>query len=165
MKAKKKRTAKAQPGNLRNRSLWADVTPQEQKEIQEYCRRKDISVSQFMADLMLKDVAQSKHRRKERVILRPEIKLTAQQLDKLEVLARLHKKKSLGEFIFDVLEPELELKRLHVPVKKKMIRFYLSQDERTAIIGHTAASGLSVTNYATLLALRTIRKDSTKSPK
>lgn len=165
MKAKKKRIAKPRSTNLRNRSLWAEVTPDERDEIQEYCRRKGISVSQFMADLMLKDVAQSKHTRKKPVILRPEIKVTAQQRDKLEVLARLHNKKSLGEFILDLLEPELELKRLHVPVKKTMIRFYVSQDERRAIIQHTATSGLSVTNYATMLALRTIRNDSSKRNK
>jgi len=154
-----------QAESLRERFLWAEVTKAEHDEIQAYCRRNHISVSQFMADLLLKDATKSKAKRKQKVILRPEIQLTPQQQAKLELLARLHQKKSVGEYILDVLEPELELQRLHVPLKTKMVRYYLSDEEHATVTNHIAESGLSATNYAAMVALRTIRKDSNKRSK
>lgn len=154
-----------QAESLRQRFLWADVTEQEHAEIQEYCRTNQISVSQFMAELLLNDASKPNRKRKQKVLLRPQIELTAQQNNKLELLARLNQKKSVGEYILDVLEPQLELQRLHTPVKTKMLRYYLSEQERQTVINHIASSGLSATNYAALLALRTVRKDRKKRSK
>jgi hypothetical protein len=152
-----------QADSPRERFLWAEVTKAEHDEIQAYCRGNHISVSQFMADLLLKDASKSKAKRKQKVTLRPEIQLTRQQQAKLELLARLHQKKSVGEYILDVLEPELELQRLHAPRKTKMVRYYLSDDEHATVTNHIAESGLSATNYAAMLALRIIRKDTKRS--
>jgi hypothetical protein len=146
------------PESPRQRFLWADVTQKEHDEIRAYCRQRGTSVSQFLADLVLRDAVMPP-RKNQQVILRPKIKLTAQQHDKLEVLARLHQKKSVGEFILDVLVPELELQRIHVPVKKKMLRYYLTETQHRVVTDHIASSGLSATNYTTLLALRAIHKD------
>lgn len=167
MATSKKRTSRTKAGgwprpqaeSVRQRFLWAEVTQAEHDQIQAYCRRNHISVSQFMADLLLEDAAKSKSRGKQKVILRPEIRLTPQQQSKLELLARRHQKKSIGEYILDVLEPEFELKRLHTPVKTKMVRYYLSDDEHATVTNHIAESGLSATNYAAMLALRVIHKD------
>lgn len=150
---------RSQADSLRKRFLWAHVSDDEYEAIQKHCQQEGISVSQFMADLLLEDAANSKTRRKQKVTLRPEIVLTPQQYTKLELLARLHQKKSVGEFILDVLEPQLELKRLHTPVKKKIIRYYLSDAEHETVTDHIAASGLSATNYAAMLALRAVRKE------
>lgn len=154
-----------QPESQTRRFIWADASQEEHEEIRAYCRQKGISISQFMAHVVLKDTTSSKSRRKQGIILKPEIKLTPQQHDKLEVLARLHRKKSVGEFILDILLPELELQRLHVPGKKRMLRYSLTEQQHKRVISHIAPSGLSATNYATMLALRAIRKDSGRSRK
>lgn len=170
MVATKKRTARSRAGgwprphaaSLRERFLWADVTDQEHTEIQKYCRRNQISVSQFMAHLMLTDAARPKRKHKQNVVLRPEIELTAQQNNKLELLARLNQKTSIGEYILDILGPQFALQRLHAPAKTKMLRYYLSEEERQTVMNRIAASGLSATNYAAMLALRAVRKPGKK---
>lgn len=154
-----------QAESLRRRFVWADASKEEHEEIRAYCQQKGVSISQFMADVVLKDATSSKAKRKQDIILKPEIKLTPQQHDKLEVLARLHRKKSVSEFILDILLPELELQRLHVPGKKRMLRYSLSEEEHKRVTSHIATSGLSATNYATMLALRAIRKNKGKSHK
>lgn len=165
MRASKKRAVRPQAKSLRQRFLDAEVTLEELTEIKSYCRRKRVSVSQFVADLLLEDADHSEGTRKQRVILKPEIELTPQQHDKLEVLARLHQKKSIGEYILDVLEPQLELQRLHVPVKTKILRFYLSDDEHKRISKHLSETGVSPSSYAAMLTLRAVRTDSTKRSK
>ena len=165
MRTSKKRLVRPQAKSLRKRFLYADVTTAEHEEIQTYCRSRQLSVSQFMADLLLKDATESKRRRKPKVIVRPEIQLTPRQKDKLELLARLNQKKSIGEYILDVLEPLLELQRLHVPVKTKMLRYYLSHEEHEVVSNHLAESGLSPGSYAAMLVLRAIHKDKKKRSK
>src|SRR5579864_1718861 len=160
MGTRKKRLVRPQAKSLRKRFLYAEVTPEELDEIKAYCRSKRVSVSQFLSDLLLKDAEESKGKRKGRVVLKPEIELTLQQQDKLEVLARLHHKKSIGEYIFDVLAPQLELQRLHVPVKTRILRYYLSDEEYKTLSDHLSQSGLTPSNYAAMLAIRTIRADS-----
>lgn len=157
--------SRRQTESPRRRFVWAEASKEEHEEIRAYCRQKGISISQFIAEVVLKDATSSKSRRKQEIILKPEIKLTPQQHDKLEVLARLHRKKSVGEFILDVLLPELELQRLHVPGKKRMLRYSLSEEEHKRVTSHIATSGLSATNYATMLALRAIRRGNARSPK
>lgn len=165
MATSKKRLVRPQAKSLRKRFLYADVTEAERQEIQVYCRKKQISVSQFMADLLLKDAVESRRRPKPKVIVAPELELTPQQSDKLELLARLNQKKSVGEYILDLLEPLLELQRLHVPVKTKMLRYYLSDEEHDTLSNHLANTGLSPGSYAAMLALRTIRQDTRKRGK
>lgn len=165
MRTSKKRLVRPQAKSLRKRFLYADVTDPEHEEIQAYCRSRQLSVSQFMADLLLKDAAGSRGRRKPKVVVRPEIQLTPQQKDKLELLARLNQKKSIGEYILDVLEPLLELQRLHAPAKTRMLRYYLSDEEHATLSDYLAETGLSPGNYAAMLALRTIRQDTKKRGK
>jgi len=158
MKATKTRELRPQAPSLRKRFLYAEVTEQEHQEIQRYCRNKGESVSQFIADLLLAEARKPKGKQNQKVILKPALALTPQQQDKLELLARLHKKKSVGEYILDVLEPELELKRLHVPVRTKLVRYYLSPEEYDLVAKHIATSGLSPSSYAAMVVLRVIRK-------
>lgn len=165
MRTSKKRLVRPQAKSVRKRFLYADVTDTEHEEIQAYCRSRQLSVSQFMADLLLKDAIQSSSTRNPKVVVRPEIQLTSQQRDKLELLARLHQKKSIGEYILDVLEPQLELQRLHAPAKTKMLRYYLSDEEHERLTSHLAETGLSPGNYAAMLALRTVRQDTKKRSK
>ena len=163
MTPSKKRLVRPQAKSVRKRFLYADVTPEEDAEIQEYCRAKHITVSQFLAELVLKDATEAKEKPKKTVTVSPEIKLTPHQQNKLELLARLHEKKSVGEYILDVLQPTLELQRIHVPVQTKRLRYYLSDEEHQILSDHLSASGLSPSDYAAMLAVRVVRKDRKKS--
>lgn len=162
MTASKKRAVRPQAKTLRHRFLYTDVTPEEHEAIRAHCRQLGISVSQFMADLLLSEAAKPTPKRKQKVTLRPEITLTPEQVDKLELLRRLHQKETIGEYIQDMLEPELELQRLHAPVDTKMLRFYLSDEEHEIVMDHIKESGMSARNYAAMLALRAISKPTKK---
>jgi len=157
MTARKKRAVRPQAKTLRHRFLYTDVTPEEYDAIRKYCRERGISVSQFVADLLLQDAKKPKPKRHQKVVLKPELKLTPEQIDRLELLARLHQK-DIGEYIQEVLEPELQLQRLHAPVQTRMLRFYLSDEEHGVVMKHIKESGISARNYAAMLTLRAIGK-------
>lgn len=140
----------------RRRFLYTDVTRAEHEQIREFCAARGISVSQFLADLMLQDALRPRRRRKQRLKLRPEINLTPEELDKLQLLTRLHEKESVGEFIREVLRPYLAIQRVHSPVETTSLRYYLSEDEHQTVIQHVARIGVSARNYAALLAIRAL---------
>jgi hypothetical protein len=67
-------------GSLRPRAetprrhfLYLDVTKEEQNKIHEYCKQKKISISQFLADIVIKD-AKSKPKRKDKLRSGPNLK-------------------------------------------------------------------------------------------
>ena len=158
----KKRGVRPQAKSLRHRFLYTDVSEQENDQIQEYCRRNQVSVSQFIADLLLNEARKPRSGRKDKVIL--ELELTPEENDKLELLARLHQKDSV-EFVRSVLEPELRVQRLHAPIKTKQLRYYLSDEEYEIVARYVTETGISARNYAATLALRAIRRASKKRNK
>ena len=149
----------------RRQFLLTDVTEEEYEQIQQYCVERQMSISQFLADLVLTDARRSKAKRKQEVILRPEIKMTPEEQDKLELLARLYQKESVGDLIHELLQPNLQVQRLHAPLETKTLRYYLSEQEHDAVTKHIASKGMSARNYAAMLALRTIAKSSRKKRK
>jgi hypothetical protein len=146
----------------RHRFLYTDVTKAEYEEIRRYCVERQISISHFLADLVLKDAAKGKSRRKQKVIVKAEIELSAEEQDKLELLTRLHQKESVGEFIREVLQPNLQVQRLHAPLETTSLRFYLSEEEHDRVTRHIGSTGISARNYAAMLALREIGKNRKK---
>jgi len=158
-------TLRPQAEAPRHRFLYTDVTKAEYEKIQQYCKSKQISLSQFLADLVLKDADKPRAKRQDKVKVKLELELTPEQQDKLELLARLHQKESVNEFVLEVLEPNLKLQRLHSPLKTKMLRFYLSEEEHEKVISHIEGTGISARNYAAMLAIREIRKKDKRSSK
>lgn len=146
----------------RHRFLYTDVTTAEHEEIRQYCVERQISISQFLAELVLNDAAKSKSRRKQKVIVKAEIELSAEEQDKLELLTRLHQKESVSEFIREILQPNLQVQRLHAPLETKSLRFYLSEEEHERVTRHIGGTGISARNYAAMLALREIGKNRKK---
>ena len=146
----------------RRRFLYTDVTPAEHRKIQQYCIDNQISVSQFLADLVLEDAARPRPKRKQKVIVRAEIELTPEEQEKLELLTRLYQKESIGEFVRDLLEPNLDLQRLHAPLETTALRYYLSDEEHEKVLRHVAGKGISARNYAVMLALKAIAKNRKK---
>src|SRR5215467_8663995 len=141
----------------RRHFLYLDVTKEEQKKIHEYCQQKKISVSQFLADLVIKD-AKSKPKRKEKVTIRAEFEVTPEEEEKLELLLRLHQKGSIGQFVSELLRPSLEVQKMHAPVETTPLRYYLSEDEHKIVTKHMASKGIAARNYGALLALKAIEK-------
>ena len=151
-------------GSLRPRAetprrhfLYLDVTKEEQKKIHEYCKQKKISVSQFLADIVIKD-AKSKPKRKEKVTIRAKFEVTPEEQEKLELLLRLHQKDSIGQFVSELLRPTLEVQKMHAPVETTALRYYLSEDEHEIVTKHMAGKRIAARNYGALLALKAIEK-------
>jgi hypothetical protein len=144
----------------RRNFLYIEVTEHERKIIQDYCVRNHVSISQFLAELLLDDA--SKPKPIEKVILRPELEFTAAELEKLELLAMLHNKSSVHELIRDLIQRSLETQHLHSDRETTMIRFYLSQEEHQTIATHIAAKRLPAGKYVAMLALKALAKDRSK---
>jgi hypothetical protein len=139
----------------RDRFLETDVTEEEHQAILDYCLKHKISVSQFLAELIFEDAAESKGR-SDHVSLRVELKLTGEQFDKLELLAHLRQKESVEELIQDLIQPYLDLQRLHAPDQTKFLRFYLSEHEHAQASKHIAKRGLPARKYVSFLAMKKI---------
>lgn len=143
----------------RRHFLYIHVTKDEREAIRQYCMDKQISVSQFLADLVIADAMSSKSKPKEKITVRTEIELTPEALEKLELLTKFHQKNTIGEFILEVLEPILELQRLHAPIERKPLRYYLSEYEHHIVTTHIAGKGMAARYYPVMLALKAISKD------
>jgi hypothetical protein len=115
-------------------------------------------VSQFLAELMMEDALQSKPKQKQKVIVRAEFELTVEEQEKLELLLRLRQNKSLGQFLYELIQPNLEVQRLHTPLEMIPIRCYLSEEEHETITEHVASKGIAVKNYGGLLAIKAVDK-------
>ncbi len=142
----------------RRRFLYTDVTRQEQEKIHDYCMEKKISVSQFLADVVLEDARKPQSKRKQKVIVRAELELTPEEQEKLELLTRLHQKDSISQFIRELIQPNLEVQRLHAPLETTALRYYLSEEEHETVMKHIANKGIAARNYAVMLALKAIDK-------
>ena len=107
---------------------------------------------------MIKDALKTKTKRKRKVTIRAEFELTPEEQEKLELPIRLRNKGSIGQFIHELLQPNLEVQRLHAPVETMPLRYYLSQDEHETITKHIAGKGMAARNYGVTLALKANRQ-------
>lgn len=144
----------------RRNFLYIEVTEQERKAIQDYCVKNHISLSQFLAELLLDDAGKPK--RTENVVLKPELQFTSAEYEKLELLAMLYNKSSVDQLIRDLIQPILDTQHLHTDRDTTMVRFYLSQEEHQAVTTHIAAKRIPMGKYAAMLALKAIAKDRQK---
>ena len=141
----------------RLRFVETDVTSEEHSQILDYCLKNKISVSQFLADLILQDAATAKNR-KGTTRLNIQFDLTQEELEKLELLVHLHKKDNLSDLIRGLLQPHLELQRIHVPTQTRSVRFYLSEHEHEIVTKHIASRGITARKYVSFLAVKAIAK-------
>jgi hypothetical protein len=152
-----------QTKSVRSKFLYTDVTEEEHDAVCAHCREQGISVSQFVSDLLLQEAGSAKKsRRHKNVVLRTEIVLTPEEYDKLQLLTRLHRKASAGDFILETLRPELKLQRVHAPTKTRLLRYYLSDEEHEMVMKRAKESGMSPRNFAALAILKAIGKSSVK---
>jgi hypothetical protein len=140
----------------RLRFLETDVTTEEHNQIMEYCLRNKVSVSQFLADLILEDAATAKTRKA--AVRIDDLEFPAETYDKLELLVHLYKKNSVSELIHDLLQPHLELQRLHIPGETRSLRLYLSDREHETVTKYMASRGITARKYVSFLALKAVAK-------
>lgn len=140
----------------RDRFLYTDVTRAEHDKIQRYCKEKQISVSQFLADLMLEDALKPDPAPGRKMRLPLEFEMTPEELEKLQLLVRLYEKRSIEDFVREILQPYLTVQRLHTPLETTTLRYYLSPQEHEKITRHLANKGISARNYAAVLALKVV---------
>ena len=144
----------------RRNFLYIEVTDHERKAIQDYCVKNHVSLSQFLAELLLEDAGRPQ--RTDKVILRPQLEFAPAEHEKLELLAMLHNKSSLDELIRDLLQPALDTQHIHTDRETSLVRFYLSQEEHQAVTTHIAAKRIPAGKYAAMLALKAIAKERPK---
>lgn len=147
---------RSQGKGIRERFLYTNLTEDEYKKISQYCRQQHMSISQFFADLLIQEAGKSKGKAQQKFTLK--IELTPAEHEKLEQLTRLHKKESIAEFVRQVLEPELQVQRLHAFAKTKHVRYYFSDEELERVTRHMRESGKSPGNYPVTLAFQAIDK-------
>lgn len=166
MSARKRQTIRPNlGGSLRPRAeaprrnfQYIEVTKEERKAIRDYCIVNKISISQFLADVVLEDAKRPQPNRKQKVTLRTELELTLDEQEKLELLTRMHQKESVGDFIREVLQRTLEVQRLHAPLETISLRYYLSEEEHQILTTHMEGRSIAARNYVVMLALRALRK-------
>jgi len=149
------------PLRLRDRTarlkfIETDVTSEEYDTIWAYCIKHKISVSQFLADLILEDARNAKTS-KAAVRIQPDLEFSSDEYEKLELLADLQDK-SVIELIRDLIQPHLDLRKIHGGDKTKKLRFYLSDREHQTVIKHLEKRGTTARKYVSFLAIRTIAK-------
>lgn len=144
----------------RRHCLYADVTEEERVRIQNYCLEHRVSVSEFLAEVVLKRALEPGGPARQKVVVTAQIELTAEEMEKLELLARLYEKESVGELILEVLRPELELRKVHGRIPLTSLRYYLSDEEREIVMRHLEDKGIAARNYAAMLAVKAIAESS-----
>ncbi len=145
------------PRRPRHRFLETDVTNEEHKQIVDYCLTNRVSISQFLADLILEAAATAKVRKP--AVRIDDLELAADDYDKLELLVHLHKKNSVGDLIRDLLQPHLDSQKLHGPTEKaRSLRFYLDDREHETVTTFLVNRGLTARKYVCYLAIKTIAK-------
>jgi len=148
----------------RNHYLLSDVTKDEKRQILDYCIRHKVSVSQFLAELVLEDAKKSGRRGsgdEEEEVITVTLRIPRTQNKKLALLARLQEK-TVDELIQELVLPSLESRQPPGTLETETIRYYLSKDEHQIVKKHIARQGMSARNYAAILAVEAIAQEKKK---
>jgi hypothetical protein len=148
---------RARTRNPRSNFMDVEVTPDERNRINAYCHRYQISVSEFLAEVLLQDAI--KLRPAEKTILKPEIALTADQYEKLELLTFLYGKASIDDLILSLILERLEIQKVRTERKRTFLRFYVSPEEHAIISSHIAAKKVPGNKYAGMTALKALNRE------
>jgi len=141
----------------RKHFLTVAVTKAEQQAILTHCLQNKISISQFLADLVLEDAAKPPLNAKQKVLVKTKLHLAQSEYEKLALLARLHKKE-ISDLILELLMPNLDLERPHAPLETLALRCYLSKAEHDVVTRHIARKGFSAANYVAMLAVKAVSR-------
>jgi hypothetical protein len=146
---KKKTKKRAGTNSLRVRHLLAAVTREDRREIIKYCTARKITVSEFLAEITLRE-ARYKGKRAPRRIT---IDLPYAQHAKIDYLANT-RGATIEECISDFIQPALNKQRAWNAPKEEILRYYLSQEEHKQVLHFMTKHNLSSRHFVGLLAKR-----------
>jgi hypothetical protein len=141
----------------RHNFMDVEVTREERNRINAYCYRYQISVSEFLAEILLEDA--TKMRPVEKMTLKPEIALTSDQYEKLELLTILYGKTSVDDLIRSLILDRLEVQKIHTKRERTFLRFYVSPEEHAIISSYIAAKKVPGNKYAAMIALKALNRE------
>jgi hypothetical protein len=150
-KKKSSRKKRLQTTSVRNRHLLAAVTHEEKREIIKYCTDRRIAISQFLAEIVLREARYKGKRALGRVV----IDLPYQQHAKIDYLAAA-RGATVEECIYELIQPSLDKQRAWNTPKEEILRYYLSGEEHKLVTQYMAKHNLSSRHFLGLLAKRHI---------
>jgi hypothetical protein len=129
--------------------LLAAVTREDRREIIKYCTARKITVSEFLAEITLRE-ARYKGKRAPRRIT---IDLPYAQHAKIDYLANT-RGATIEECISDFIQPALNKQRAWNAPKEEILRYYLSHEEHKQVLHFMTKHNLSSRHFVGLLAKR-----------
>jgi hypothetical protein len=164
---KKSSVAAAPPTRKRGASprshhMLTDLSPDQKELILDYCAEHEISISQFLADLAVKDAQESLHRRTdEEEEITVTLRIPRDQRTKLEIFAQ-RRGETIEDHISANLRSMLEKQKTSFPVKTESLRYYLNTKEHDLVRKQWKKRGLSGRNFIAFLALQKVTQSRKK---
>jgi hypothetical protein len=144
-------------GAPRRQYLVTNVTEKEKKAISDHCADHGISVSAFLADLVLTDAKKDPKSKMKDEEITVTLKLSARDIDKMRIFARLQEK-TIEELMQQQLQPRFQKRQTSTHLRMGTLRCWLSNEEHRTIKKYLTRHRLSARNYLALLALRAINQ-------
>jgi hypothetical protein len=142
-------------GAPRRHYLVTNVTEKEKKAISDFCAGRGISVSAFLAGLVLDEAQKKTNIQTKDEEITVTLKLSARDIDKMRIFARLEEK-TIEELMQQLLQPRFQKRQTASTLEMETLRCWLSNEEHRVIKKYLARHRLSARNYLALLALRAI---------
>lgn len=138
--------------------LVTNVTSEEKRVIDDHCAHRGVSVSSFLADLMLKEVRNAPKVREKGEKVTVTLRFSQQELDKLNILSRV-REMSMAELLHEGLKPSLGKRQAPSKVEWESVRCWLSRQEHAEITRYLKSRRLSARTYLAHKALKAIGKN------
>ena len=148
---KSRRKKRLQTKSVRTRHLLAAVSREEKREISKYCTARKIAISQFLAEITLREARYKGKRVPRRVV----IDLPYEQHAKIDYLAAA-RGATVEECIYQFIQPPLGKQKAWNTPKQETLRYYLSEEEHRQVVQYMAGHNLSSRHFVGLLAKRHI---------
>lgn len=148
-------SARDKAGAPRRHYLVATVTQKEKDAILGYCDKHRKSVSAFLADLALKEAQKSAKDKLPAKQITVTLKLSARDLDKMRIFARLEDK-TVEDLMRELLQPSFQKRQTATALEMHTLRCWLSNEEHQIIRRYLAKHRLSARSYLALLALKAV---------
>ena len=141
----------------RTRYMVADFTPEEKRQVIEYCAREGISVSSFLADVAFEDVWLESEQGPIEEEVTITLRISREQNAKLQVFSH-RQNKTPDQFCQDILVPSLSKRKTSFSSKTQSLRYYLSPEDHRVLKKHLKSKKLSARTYVSYLAIKALRR-------
>ena len=148
-KKKSKHKKRLETKSVRRRHLLAAVTPAAKREIIKYCAARKIAVSEFLAEITLRE---ARYKGKP-AVRRVTIALPYQEHTKIDYLDS-GRGITVEEFIYQLMHPVLDKQKAWNTPKQETLRYYLSNEEHRQVINYMTKHNFSSRHFVGLLAVR-----------